>query len=205
MWLKIKVSWHDVPFFYCFVFLLEYPVIIVSILQRESIFYFWIYSYFCFPSMDRKSSINISSVTGVFFWTVFTAMYIIQRLQQFTYIEFILFDRRERGCVKCSLIFFFFFFFLPGFLAFLFLYVRFLFFWQGLLVGIKPQQCFGEWVTPTMGLVIFCPDPQNKSLHPWATSPSCIFSSPMNVHTFLHPTHTSPAKNGGMNCWCPIV
>lgn len=182
--------------FYCFVFLLEYPVIIVSILQRVSIFYFWIY-YFCFPSMDRKSSINISSVTEVFFWTVFTAMYIFQRLQQFTYMEFILFDRQERGCVKCSLIF-------PGFLAFLF--VR-LFFWQGLLVGIRPQQCFGEWVTPTMGLVIFCPDPQNKSLHPWATSPSCIFSSPMNVHTFLDPSHPVHrlAKNGGMNCWCPIV
>lgn len=49
----------------------------------------------------------------------------------------------------------------------------------------------------TVGLVVFfCkwwPDPQNKSLHPWATSPPSIFSSSMNVHTFptlnLSPSH----------------
>lgn len=52
--------------------------------------------------MDRNTSIDISSVPGVVFWTVLTALYILQRLQPFTYTEFISFDRWEGGYVKCS-------------------------------------------------------------------------------------------------------
>lgn len=67
----------------------------------------------------------------------------------------------------------------------------------------------GSWVSLTVGLVVFfCkqwPDPLNKLLHPWATSPPSIFSSPINVHTFLYPETPPRTRNGGMNCWCPIV
>lgn len=79
-------------FLIVFVFLLKYPVIMVSILQRVKYILFLNLLLFFSPSMDCNTSINISSVTGIFFWTVFTAMYILQRLQQFTYIEFILYD-----------------------------------------------------------------------------------------------------------------
>lgn len=67
MWLKIKVSWHDVPFLlFCF------PPQIPShdcIYFAESTFILFLYYYFV-PSMNRKTSINISSVTEVFFWTL---------------------------------------------------------------------------------------------------------------------------------------
>lgn len=98
------MSWHDVPFLsFCF------PPQIPS----HNCIYFAEYILFLnllFFSPPPPQWIVIQASTYLllqeisFFWTVFAAMYILQRPQRFTYIEFILYDRWAGGGVKCSLI-----------------------------------------------------------------------------------------------------
>lgn len=181
MWLKIKVSWHSVPFLlFCFP-----PQIPSHNYFAES----WV--YFISEFLKGKS-IDISLVTEVFFDAVFTAVYNLQWLQ---HLQRSLIDRWE-GAVRPP----------PpqDFLAFLSLFCFLFCFLQGLWVIIKPQQCFVGVSYSDCGYGHISLQTVTKSAEQIvaAMGHSSSFSSPMNVYTF--PAHKAnvPAENGGANRQC---
>lgn len=171
------------PFFYCFVFLLKYPVMIVSILQRISIFYFWIYYNFFFSLQWIIKHQHIfryrSRLLDSFLFVFSAAMYIVWRLRQFTYIEYFTFIWWVGGCI---------FIFWTDFYRF---ELNLISVWGVVETDGGFGLIFLQTVRSPEQIEILAPTGHLSALH---------LTSPMNVHTFLTlnptPTPTPPKLEG---------
>lgn len=152
---------------------------------RVSIFYFW--------TPPPPSWIIKRASTYLPLQSSFTAVYILPGLQQVKQKEF--YFIWWKGALNAVLLFFW---QCPAF---------FLFFLSGLNETITVFLRVGD-TDGGFAHIFFCKQVRSaEQMDPfthWATSLPSIFTSPMNVYTFLTLT-PHPPNNGGLNCWCLIV